>query len=57
MEVKLAIAGSTDKLDASDCRLPVLPPGLFELTGLRELSLAGGGPVCRQQCPHARCPA
>lgn len=41
LQVKLAIASSMGKLDLSDCRLPLLPEGLFELSDLEELSLSG----------------
>lgn len=41
MFVKLSIAASTGRLDLSDCRLRDLPPGLWEISDLQELSLAG----------------
>ena len=41
LEVKISIAGHTDRLDLSDCQLTQLDPSIFDLTSLRELSLAG----------------
>lgn len=41
LTIKLSIAQSTDRVDLSNCELSQLPPELFELTNLLELSLAG----------------
>lgn len=41
LQVKISVASNTDKLDLSDCGLEQLPPALFDLRDLRELSLAG----------------
>ena len=40
--VKLGVASMTGKLDLTDCRLPLLPPEVFDLgSDLEELCLAG----------------
>jgi hypothetical protein len=41
MAVKLMIAASTGRLDLSELRLAAPPPGLWDITGLEDLSLAG----------------
>eukprot|EP00879_Flechtneria_rotunda_P024362 GHRR01025821.1.p1 GENE.GHRR01025821.1~~GHRR01025821.1.p1 ORF type:complete len:164 (+),score=24.51 GHRR01025821.1:440-931(+) len=41
LTIKLSIAQSTDRLDLSYCELKKLPEGLFNLTNVVELSLAG----------------
>lgn len=41
MLVKLSIAASTGRLDLSDLRLNSLPAGLWEISDLEDLSLAG----------------
>jgi Leucine-rich repeat (LRR) protein len=41
IRVKLSLAEGSGKLDLSECGLTSIPPQVFELTGLEELSLAG----------------
>ena len=41
VQLRIALAQSTDKLDLSDCGLEVVPPEVCKLTNLVELSLSG----------------
>jgi Leucine-rich repeat (LRR) protein len=41
IQVKFMLAGSSGRLDLSECGLTVIPPAVFDLVELEELSLAG----------------